>query len=103
MSAFDDADQVVVTEVYAAREAPPPDGFSTRRFVEAMSAQGRIRSPEIYYVPGLAEAIQLLSEHVKAGDVVIVLSAGDADQVSAGLLHNLQTGKSALTGENKRR
>ena len=76
--AFGDADQVLVTEVYASRE--PKQAFSSAEVVSAM-AHGSAR-----YSGSLDETTRYLLNHLQAGDVVLVLSAGDADQVSAKVL-----------------
>jgi UDP-N-acetylmuramate--alanine ligase len=76
-SAFEDADQVLVTEIYASRENPPQDGFSGAQVAASL------RHPSVHYTPHLAQAADLLLDHLQSGDVLLVLSAGDADQVSA--------------------
>jgi UDP-N-acetylmuramate-alanine ligase len=42
--------------------------------------------PSARYSGTLEETTKYLREHLKAGDVLLVLSAGDADQVSANVL-----------------
>lgn len=79
---FDLADEVIVTEVYAARESNP--GFSSSEVVAAM------RHPSAQFVPGFAEVTAHLLNNLRRGDVLLVLSAGDADQVSAQVLRGLQ-------------
>lgn len=76
------ADQVVITEVYAAREKG--QGFSSAAIVEGMA------HPAAYFAPTLEDATQYLLHQLRAGDVLLVLSAGDADQVSAGVLAELK-------------
>ncbi len=76
--AFGDADQVLVTEVYPSRE--PKQSFSSAEVVSAM-AHSSAR-----YSGTLEETTRYLLEHLQAGDVLLVLSAGDADQVSANVL-----------------
>jgi UDP-N-acetylmuramate--alanine ligase len=79
--AFNDADEVLVTEVYAARE--PEQDFSSAEVVSAMPhASAR-------YSGTLEDTTKYLLSHLQAGDVVLVLSAGDADQVSANVLAGL--------------
>jgi UDP-N-acetylmuramate--alanine ligase len=87
--AFMDADVVLVTEVYAAREAPPDDGFSAERLVAAMPRQ------EVYFYPDLARATRFLLDGLRPGDVLLVLSAGDADQISTDVLSRLSASQSA--------
>ena len=80
--AFKDADEVIVTEVYAARE--PKQEFTSAEIVSAMphlSAR---------YIETLPEVSKYLVENLQSGDVVLVLSAGDADQVSGDALKGLQ-------------
>jgi UDP-N-acetylmuramate--alanine ligase len=80
---FADAEHVIVTEVYAAREDPPEDGFSSRQIVEAF------HHPDVQLAIELTQAVDLLVERLNPGDVVLVLSAGDADQISRSLLQRL--------------
>jgi len=80
--AFKDADEVLVTEVYAARE--PKEDFTSAEIVSSMphlSAR---------YIETLPEVTAYLLSHLKPGDVVLVLSAGDADQISTDVVKGLQ-------------
>jgi len=77
--AFGDADHVLVTEIFAAREQP--DGVTSgRRLVEAMT------HPQARFVPSLDEALAVLEAEVRPGSVVVTLSAGDANRVGKDLL-----------------
>ena len=80
--AFADADEVIVTEVYAAREAK--QDFSSAEIVSAMAR------PSAHFIAGLGDTTEYLRKHVRKDDVVLVLSAGDADQVSEKLLTLLE-------------
>ena len=80
--AFKDANEVIVTEVYAARE--PKEEFTSAEIVSAMphfSAR---------YIRTLPEVTEYLLSHLEPSDVVLVLSAGDADQVSMDVLERLK-------------
>ncbi len=79
--AFADADRVLVTEIYASREAP--QDFSSAQVVSAMP------HPSARYSGSLEETKKILSKELRAGDVLIVLSAGDADQITAALWNEL--------------
>ncbi len=83
--AFDDADAVLVLEIYAAREKNP--GFSAREVAQ------RMKHPEAVFQPTLEAARNYLVDHVQPGDVVLVLSAGDADALTAELLDVLSQGR----------
>ncbi|HRQ23040.1 MAG TPA: hypothetical protein PLF42_06375, partial [Anaerolineales bacterium] len=76
--AFGDADEVLVTEIYASRE--PKQEFSSAEVVSAMPHSSA------RYSGSLADTTSYLQANLRPGDVVLVLSAGDADQVSADLL-----------------
>lgn len=81
--AFQDADQVVVTEVYASRETSQVGTFSARKFA------GAIQDREIFFAEGIEDAVELLLGQLRSGDVMIVMSAGDADQISTQVLRAL--------------
>jgi UDP-N-acetylmuramate--alanine ligase len=81
VSSFDDADEVIVTEIYAARE--PKQDFTSAFVVSSM------RHPSARFVAELKDVTKHLTKNVKPGDVVIVMSAGDGDRVSAELLARL--------------
>ncbi|MFM8877464.1 MAG: UDP-N-acetylmuramate--L-alanine ligase [Anaerolineae bacterium] len=79
--AFSDADEVLVTEIYASREAKQE--FSSAEVVATMP------HTSARYSGSIEETKKYLLNHVRANDVVIVLSAGDADQITAALLKEL--------------
>ena len=79
-NSFDNADEVIVTEIFAARE--PKEGFSSRQVVEAMHRPAR-------FIPDLEGVSDYLNSNLHSGDVLLVLSAGDADQVSSKVLELL--------------
>ena len=79
--AFGDADEVLVTEIYASREAKQE--FSSAEVVSAMP------HPSVRYTGSLEDTTDYLLKNLRSGDIVIVLSAGDADQISTDLLKKL--------------
>ena len=81
VEAFNTADGVVVTEVYAARENNP--GFSACQLVQQM------HHPLKHFSPTLDEAALFLEKNIQPGDVVLVFSAGDANLISVRLLNYL--------------
>jgi len=82
VASFGEADEVIVSEVYAARE--PKQDFSAEQVVKAMN------NPAAHFIPSLPEISNYLLAHLKPGDVLIVMSAGDADNVSAEVLARLR-------------
>jgi len=81
--AFKDADKVIVTEVYAARE--PKQDFTSAEVVSAMPHLSAC------YIKTLPEVTEYLLKNLQSGDVVLVLSAGDADEISTNVLKGLQS------------
>jgi len=79
--AFGDADEVLVTEVYASREAK--QDFSSAEVVAAMPHSSA------RYTGSLEDTTEYLLKNLRSGDVLLVLSAGDADQISADVLKKL--------------
>jgi UDP-N-acetylmuramate--alanine ligase len=79
--AFSDADEVLVTEIYASRE--PQQDFSSAEVVSSMP------HPSARYSGSLDETKQYLLKNLGSNDVVLVLSAGDADTINTKLLKEL--------------
>ena len=71
---FFNADHVLVTEVYAARE--PKKDFSAS---EVVSMMDHLDAKFIAEIPDVAETLKNI---LLPGDVLLVLSAGDADQIN---------------------
>jgi len=76
------ADKVIITEVFAARESN--NGFSSQEIVNKMN------DPDVTFAPKLEAAEQYLLANIQQNDIVIVLSAGDANQISANIYKHLQ-------------
>jgi UDP-N-acetylmuramate--alanine ligase len=75
-------DHVLITDVYAARET-----LSEGPGVPDLIA--RMEHPDVRHTPGFADAVEALAAGVKPGDVVLILSAGDAPQIGVDLLDRL--------------
>jgi UDP-N-acetylmuramate--alanine ligase len=83
--ALAEADVVVVTEVYAAREEPIP-GVSGRQVAEAAERAG---ADTIFEADRLAVGRRVLAL-LRPGDVVLTLGAGDITRVGRELVQWLQ-------------
>ncbi len=83
--AFSDADQVFVTEIYAAGEPEIP-GVSTARLVEAIKATGH---PSVTRVERKDQLAQEVLPHLREGDMVLTLGAGDIWKVGKQLVELL--------------
>jgi len=82
VEAFGDADEIIVTEIYRSREAE--QDYSAEQLVRAMSRE------TAHFVASLEATTKYLLEHLKKDDVLLVLSAGDADKVSTNVLAGLE-------------
>ncbi|GAB4434365.1 MAG: UDP-N-acetylmuramate--L-alanine ligase [Anaerolineae bacterium] len=82
--AFGDADRVLVTDIYAAREQ---DTLG----LTGADVAGRVAAhhPWVRHVAALSAVVDKLAADTTAGDVVVVMSAGDAVQVGGVLLERL--------------
>jgi len=78
-ASFADADHVVVTDIYPAREF---DDLG----VSAADIVTRMKHPDARYISGLNEAAAHLLNHLKPGDVMITLGAGDGYEVGENIL-----------------
>jgi len=99
--AFEDADFVVVTDVFAAREPKPADGFTAQVIVNRMVTSGKPHgaSGEVYYIPELDRVTPFLLERLVPGDVLVILSAGDADKIGKNVLDNIATPDISCSGQ----
>jgi len=83
-AAFEQADEIVVTRIYPARETPPSDDFSAQQVVSDM------RQEQVHYIPDLVQATSFLLARLRRDDVLVVMSAGDADQICTNVLAALR-------------
>ena len=81
--AFGNADHVLVTEVYPARE-PIQSDFSASQVVRAMEHS------DARFLPDFERLVSYLVSNLSPGSVVLVLSAGDANKITRQLLSTLQ-------------
>jgi hypothetical protein len=88
---FNDADHVIVADVYAAGEAPI-EGFARDDFINGLIAHGH---PSVSAMDNPEELGKLIIEHANPGDVVMCLGAGTITNWAAELPHQLAN----ITGE----
>jgi UDP-N-acetylmuramate--alanine ligase len=72
------ADLVVLTEVYAAGEAPI-DGVDSRALCQSIRARGQV---DPVLVPGVEDIIPTLENLVLDGDLVLLMGAGSIESVA---------------------
>jgi UDP-N-acetylmuramate--alanine ligase len=82
--AFNDADLLLLTDIYAAGEDPIP-GATADALADAIRANGH---RDVVHVPR-ARLVEAARERVRPGDLVLTLGAGDITNVGPELLELL--------------
>ncbi len=72
------ADEILVTDIYAAREKDPGDIHSVM-LVDAIASTGK----SVHYTPTFDDCEKYLREHWAPGDLVITMSCGDIHLLNA--------------------
>jgi UDP-N-acetylmuramate--alanine ligase len=80
-TAFNDADMVLVTPVYAAGETPI-EGVDALALVDGLKRRGHRSAATVADADALAAT---LAETIQPGDMVVCLGAGDITRWAAGL------------------
>jgi UDP-N-acetylmuramate--alanine ligase len=76
--AFDDVDEVIVTDIYSAGERPI-ENVSSKLIVDSIRKHSHTRVVEL---GDLDEVITWLRDEVRPGDLIITLGAGDVHRVA---------------------
>lgn len=84
LSAFSDADQVMLWDIYAAGETPLPDITSERMAKE-------LRHQCVQHAGTGTAALEKLMSTLKPGDVLLTLGAGDISKVGPAVLERLSS------------
>ncbi len=84
-SSFDNSDILIVTDVYPAREIPI-EGVSGKLIAESARDFGH---KNVYYIPEIDDIVPFLKNHLKNGDMVITIGAGNIWKISEELLNIL--------------
>ncbi|HXJ36709.1 MAG TPA: UDP-N-acetylmuramate--L-alanine ligase [Candidatus Eisenbacteria bacterium] len=88
LSVFDDADVLLLTEIYAAGE-DRIDGVTGENLYQALKRRGHL---DVRFVPGRDRLAEALLEIVRPGDLVLTLGAGDVHKSGDELLGLLRAG-----------
>ncbi len=88
--AFNQADQVIITPIYAAREQA--SNFTTENILARFYSRCHVAAPQNWAKAGhnAEEITAALVAELRPGDVLLVLSAGDADQIGRDVFHHFQ-------------
>ena len=91
---FADADLLLLTDIYAAGEAPIP-GISGETVMEEVAKQ---TGQDAVYLPDRADLERYLAQQVRAGDLVITMGAGNILEVGEALVAQLRAGTAGTAG-----
>lgn len=83
---FNHADILVVTDVYAAREAPI-EGISGKIIADAAEKAGH---KNVHYIPDMDKIVDFLMETARDNDMVITIGAGDIFKAGDDLINKLE-------------
>lgn len=83
---FNEADVVIVTDIYSAGEANPSQ-LNGRQVADLIAAH----HPQVHYQPSLAEVSHLLDQSLRPGDLALFLSAGNLNQLIPELMASQQS------------
>ena len=86
LTAFEGADRLILTEVYAAGEDPIA-GISGETLYQAIKRKGHI---EVEFIADKSQIAAKVAGKVSSGDVVLTLGAGDVYRVGETLVQTLK-------------
>ena len=89
--AFFNANVLVVTGIYPARESPI-EGVTGRLIADLAKQRGH---QEVHYAEDKNDVIPLLTELCLAGDLIVFMGAGDIWRVARAFLHHLERNEAA--------
>ena len=81
VTAFENADEVIITDIYAAREKDT-GLVSSKQLAEKINEH----SNNCKYIPALEECANYLKENVSEKDVVLTIGAGTVTKIGRELL-----------------
>lgn len=84
VASFNDADHVLVTDVYAARDSESAIGLNSADVVKA------IKHADVLHTPDHDAAVGALISNVHKPAVILIMSAGDAPEIGKGYIAGLQ-------------
>ena len=85
-TAFNQADKLVVTDIYAAGEKPI-EGVSAKALFDGIKSRGH---KDAVYIPDMDGVVDWLAANVEKDDIVITLGAGDVWKAGEALLKRLR-------------
>ncbi len=85
LTAFEGADRLVLTEIYAAGE-DPIDGVTSEALYQAIKRRGHM---EVEFISDKDQIVNQLAAKLNPGDIALTLGAGDIYKVGEALVEAL--------------
>jgi UDP-N-acetylmuramate--alanine ligase len=82
-----EADLIIVTDVYAADQAPIP-GVTGKLVVNGINEA--VRGKRIVYLPHRGDVVRFLDREVREGDLVITMGCGDVWMLGEAALEHMR-------------
>ena len=86
--AFGEADEVILTDIYSPSGEKRIEGVSSARLAELIAKNS---NPNVRYIPDKDEVLSFLTAHVRPGDLVLTMGAGDIYKTAHALGQALQS------------
>lgn len=84
--AFNEADQVIITDIYSPAGEQRIEGINSARLTELIAQNS---NSNVLYIPTKEEVQTYLINHVESGDLVLTMGAGDIWRTADGLVKAL--------------
>jgi len=94
--AFDQADEVIITDIYSPPGEKPIPGVTSERLAELVR---RNSNPNTLYCPTKEDVVDTLLKRIRPGDLVMTMGAGDIWRAAQDLVYKLEA--RARVGEGK--
>ena len=91
--AFNDADEIIITDIYSAGERPI-EGVSSKLIIDKAKNNGK----DFIFIKDKEDIPEYIADKVKPGDYVLTIGAGDISSTSYSIVQKL---KDTLRGGNR--
>ncbi len=85
---FEEADEVIITDIYSPAGEKRIEGVDSAKLVELIRKNS---NPNVQHIPTRDEVLEYLIQHVKPGDLVLTMGAGDIWKAADGLAKALRS------------
>jgi len=84
---FEDADQVIINDIYSANELPISGISGKTIFDQVVRANGHSC---LRYIPDQDSTLEYLTTVIQSGDIIVTMGAGDVWKIGRELLNKLE-------------